>query len=348
MTTNMLNADFLFEEKIISEEEINNYFKNTKRKKLICYIDHSFYDKKMNLLSFNKFMESAKNKKILVEFKNIEISAFSEIIPIQILFKNSENFKFRTSLMNEQILLKLNLSSFDNFSNDIMNLIEIMNIKKEKKKTIDSKDKLLFCEEETKKIKILLTPETENEIKKIIKYLSNDKLNNLIFENYNIKNQYIRTVDQNFNEFNKYLFSSGIVILNLIESFYKDFNKINEIINENVKDDKLKEKLFHAHLFRSIDRSVFDKHFESMILDSGTPVNLKIMNKMFNFLKIKEYESFEKIYGRDEKLFYYSKASNYANRYNYEKLVPDLERKIIIMNSSLILNENDLKNKKRL
>lgn len=339
-TSNMINAFFLFENDTVSQEEIDEYIKKAKRKVLICLIDDNDYAKNINKSSFEKLMKSAKKEKIMIDFKNTEINIFTDLISPEELFTYADNFRFRTSFLNEKVLLKLNTNDFDIFLSDSLKLIDLMNIKKARNKTVDSKDRLLFCDTEKTNInKNTCSPENEEKIFKIIKYLSDEKFSEALFRNYNIQKTALINKSDSFNADNKYKFAPGIIILNLIEGFYKDFNKIAKIVDENINDEDFKTQILHAHLFRTINKSLYRKHFESMIFDSGSPVNLNMINNMIKFLSIKEYESLEKIYKRDVAFFYYSEANRYKNRYQYETLIPYIENKILMI---AIENENKL------
>lgn len=339
-TSNMINAFFLFENDKASQEEIDEYIKKAKRKVLICLIDDNDYAKNINKSSFEKLMKSAKKEKIMIDFKNTEINIFTDLISPEELFKYSDNFRFRTSFVNEKVLLKLNTDSFDSFLDDSLKLIDLMNIKKARNKTVDSKDRLLFCDAENiDSNQNIFSAENEEKLLKIIKYVSNKKFSEALLMNYNIQKTSLIDKFSSFNAYNKYTFAPGIIILNLIEGFYKDFNKIAKIVNNNIDDQDLKTQILHAHLFRTINKSVYRQHFESMIFDSGSPVDLNMMNNMMRFLRIKEYESFEKIYKRDAAFFEYSGANRYRNRYQYETLIPYIENKILMID---IENENKL------
>lgn len=331
----ILISHLLCSEKEINKENLKKFVKTliNKEREIIIKTPTDIF---INSENFNNFMNFIQADNIKIKIFGISINDFLGKININELYRYRNNINFSDNLLNNDILLNIEEINEDNVLAYLKKSIDIARIKEPKNINIERKTVFLMPKNNnTFNMKKINTEKKDENLKQIISVLGNENFKNKIEQDLLPEN---------------YKYIPSVIISDILDKHlkcYSDFNKFFLLINESIRDEKEKDKIFHIYFWKNFEKAgstyPYLKEIEKI-------TDMEIIKKILQFVKIDRRDVFDEIYDKSHETLKYSAFSNILNENHnalITKIIPLLEKKLIESNISKISPENK-KMKKRL
>jgi len=343
-----LLGQILLCEKEMTKEQADIVLKELREKKNILV---EFKEKPTNL-HFNKnnvkfIMDiiNRKNKEII--FLGLSINEFMKDVSIKDLVPYIKNISFSDNWLQAETLMSLDTSSPENFITELDNFFSLS-----KMFNVSDEEKSEFYFPNTKQILFKLGKyevKSENVDKfggeeKILELVSlldlpevktfiNEKINSTSYKQSNLK----------------YAYHPAIIIQDFLACKFTNFNKVANLIHDNVNELQDKKKALHSYMLRNIDLWL-DENSKPSHDNVSLKINPNVLHILMECVAIEKNKVLDDIYDGNVEFYEYSKDSfgKHLNQENvYKRMKSTLERQILQEQVEFIV-EPEVKSKRRL